>query len=112
LRFIRVDHLFQPISDHQYDESAAIIRTPDWNYFQHFFRPERGTWSKGAAESILRFDFPPADSRRMNSLAAKSRKGSLSAAEETELEHYREVGRLLELLQSKARLSLKRLASE
>jgi hypothetical protein len=73
-------------------------------------RPERGTWSKGAADSILRFDFPSADVRRMNTLAAKARRGSLSAAEEAELENYREVGRLLELLQSKARLSLKRLA--
>ena len=73
-------------------------------------RPERGTWSKGAAESILRFDFPPADVKRMNMLAAKARRGSLSAAQEAALENYREVGRLLELLQSKARLSLKRLA--
>jgi len=74
-------------------------------------RPERGTWSREAAESILRFEFPSADVRRMNSLAAKSRHGTLSPAEEEELENYREVGRLLELLQSKARLSLKRFAS-
>ena len=71
-------------------------------------RPESGTWSKDAAESILEFDFPPADVRRMNALAAKARRGALSAAEEGELENYRGVGRLLELLQSKARLSLKR----
>jgi hypothetical protein len=71
-------------------------------------RPESGTWSRQAAESILEFDFPPADVRRMNALAAKARQGALSAAEEAELENYRDVGRLLELLQSKARLSLKR----
>lgn len=70
-------------------------------------RPESGTWSRDAAESILEFDFPSADLRRMNALAAKARQGNLSAAEESELENYRDAGRLLELLQSKARLSLK-----
>jgi hypothetical protein len=73
--------------------------------------PRRGIWSREAAESILKFDFPTSDVRRMNSLAAKGRQGELTAEEEAELESYREVGRLLELLQSKARLSLKRLAS-
>jgi hypothetical protein len=71
-------------------------------------RPESGTWSREAAESILEFDFPLADVRRMNVLAAKARRGALSAAVEVELENYRGVGRLLELLQSKARVSLKR----
>jgi hypothetical protein len=71
-------------------------------------RPDTGKWSREAAESILEFDFPPADVRRMNSLAAKARQGTLSQKEETQLENYRGVGRLLELLQSKARLSLKR----
>jgi hypothetical protein len=72
------------------------------------FRPERGSWSKAAAESVLDFDFPPADVRRMNALAAKARQGTLSASEAEQLDNYRDVGRLLELLQSKARLSLKR----
>jgi hypothetical protein len=73
-------------------------------------RPELGAWSKEAAESILRFAFPADDVQRMNALAAKLRDSSLSAAEEAELENYRHVGRLLELLQSKARISLKRLS--
>ena len=74
-------------------------------------KPESGTWSKEAARSILQFGFPPTDLRRMNALAAKARRGSLSLAQEAELENYRDVGRLLELLQSKARLSLKRSSS-
>jgi len=71
-------------------------------------RPESGAWSKEAAESMLEFDFPPTDLERMNLLAAKAREGNLSPAENEELNNYRDVGRLLELLQSKARLSLKR----
>ncbi|MGA2751483.1 MAG: hypothetical protein ABSG59_22175 [Verrucomicrobiota bacterium] len=74
-------------------------------------RPDRATWSKEAAESILAFDFSPADARRMNLLASKARQGSLNVRQEAELENYRQVGRLLELLQSKARLSLKKTPS-
>jgi hypothetical protein len=74
-------------------------------------RPDHGTWSRAAAEAILEFAFPDEDVQRMNALAAKAREGSLSNGEEAELENYRHAGRLLELLQSKARLSLKRLAA-
>jgi len=72
-------------------------------------RPDAGTWSREAAESILRLDFPPADVERMNALAAKARQGSLAEPESAELENYRDAGRLLELLQSKARRSLQSL---
>lgn len=90
---------------------SVAIETTEAAILSRVIRPRHGTWSKAAAESILRFDFPASDVRRMNNLAAKAREGVLSPDEEAELENYREVGRLLELLQSKARLSLKRLAS-
>jgi hypothetical protein len=73
-------------------------------------RPDNGNWSKQAAEAILQFDFPASDVHRMNDLAAKARAGTLASADEAELENYRQVGRLLELMQSKARISLKRLS--
>jgi hypothetical protein len=74
-------------------------------------RADQGTWSKAAAEAVLQFAFPSGDVQRMNALAAKAREGCLSSGEEAELENYRHAGRLLELLQSKARLSLKRLVA-
>ena len=86
----------------------AAIETSEAAILSRVIRPDSGKWSRQAAESILEFDFPAADLRRMNALAAKAREGSLSAAQEAELDNYRDVGRLLELLQSKARLSLKR----
>ena len=90
------------VADTQTSEAAILSRV---------IRPDRGTWSKEAAESILRFDFPSTDIDQMNLLAAKARDGSLSSGELAELENYRRAGRLLELLQSKARLSLKRFVS-
>jgi hypothetical protein len=87
--------------------SAATESVPsEAEILCHVIRPDRGTWSRAAAEAILRFDFPPDDLQRMSTLAAKAREGSLSTGEQTELENYRHVGRVLELLQSKARLSL------
>lgn len=93
--------------------SAAIETVPsEADILSRVVRPDRGNWSKAAAaESILEFDFPPEDVARMDTLAAKAREGSLSPAEEAELENYRRAGRSLELLQSKARLSLKRLSA-
>lgn len=90
--------------------SAAAEPVPsEAEILSRVIRPDRGTWSREAAESVLQLDFPASDLERMNTLAAKAREGSLSASEEAELESYRHAGRLLELLQTKARLSLKQL---
>ena len=74
---------------------------------ERVIQPDRPNWSKAAAESILGFQFPPPDIERMNVLAAKARAGSATPDEQTEMNNYMGVGRLLELFQSKARLSLK-----
>jgi hypothetical protein len=88
---------------------SELTKTSEASILSRVIRPEIGAWSKEAAESLLEFDFPAADVKRMNMLAAKARRGVLSRAEANELDHYRNVGRLLELLQSKARRSLRRL---
>ncbi len=86
----------------------ASAQASEAEILSRVIRPDNGNWSKQAAEAILQFDFPASDVQRMNALAAKARAGTLADAEEAELENYRQVGRLLELMQSKARLSLKR----
>jgi hypothetical protein len=91
--------------------AATETITSEATILSRIIRPDNGNWSKEAAESLLEFDFPSSDVARMNLLAAKAREGSLSTSEETELQNYRHVGRLLELLQSKARLALKSLSS-
>jgi hypothetical protein len=83
-------------------ESAILSR---------LIEPENGNWSKDAAESILKLSFPTSDTNRMNVLAAKARLGSLSPDEQMETEIYMRAGRLVELLQSKARISLKQNAA-
>ncbi len=70
--------------------------------------PDQGDLSPEAARSILRIQLSETDHSRLNELAAKARDGSLTAAEERELDSYRNVGRLLELMKSHARRSLAR----
>jgi hypothetical protein len=82
------------------DNSEAAI-------FSRVVSPDNANFSPDAANSILQITFPQSDRDRMNMLAEKAREGSLTEQEATELENYRHVGRLLEVLKSKARLSLK-----
>jgi hypothetical protein len=60
------------------------------------------------ARTILKFGFDPEDHRRIDELSAKAQKGTLSPEERADLEEYVRVNTQLTILQSKARLSLKR----
>jgi hypothetical protein len=71
-------------------------------------KPERDDLSPEAARSFLKLEFDPEDLSRMHELALRAQAGSLTAAEESELESYRRIDRLLEVMQSKARRSLAR----
>jgi hypothetical protein len=59
------------------------------------------------AESILALDFPAKDAARIEELNAKVNEGTLTSAEEAELETYVNVGDLLAYWQSKARQALR-----
>jgi hypothetical protein len=70
-------------------------------------RPNSPTFSREAAQDILALDFDQADKDRMRHLSAKARAGTLSAKEDAEAGKYELVGHLLNIMQSKARRSLK-----
>jgi chromosome segregation and condensation protein ScpB len=70
-------------------------------------RPNLGGWPRAAAEAILTVTFDPQDRERMSQLMEKAKAGDLSAEEAEEMENYRHVGRLLELMKSRARRSLR-----
>jgi len=59
------------------------------------------------ARSILQLKFDQNDIDRINALAEKNRRGTLTETEQQELQSYLLVGHLLDLLHSKARLALK-----
>lgn len=74
--------------------------------------PENPDFTDAAARSILALRFGDADIQRMNALAAKARDGLLNEDETSQLHAYLFVGTVVDLMHSKARLSLKRHAAD
>ena len=70
-------------------------------------RPSEGDLPPEASRWLLRIRLSPEDCEKVNRLAAKARAGTLTADERSELDEIERVTSLLELMQSKARLSLK-----
>lgn len=75
--------------------------------FSRVLEPDRATLSAAAARAILALGFSPADQDRMRVLSAKAQEGTLSSAEQDEINNYERVGHILSLMKSKARRSLK-----
>lgn len=69
-------------------------------------QPERDGLPAAAARALLKLHFAEEDCARIHELAVKNQAGKLMAAERRELDGYLRVGRLLDLLGAKARLSL------
>lgn len=75
-----------------------------WN---RTIQPGVGDLSPQAAREWLRLQLSDSDIERVRELSHKANRGQLSSAEERELESYLNVGRTLEFLKAKARLSLR-----
>ena len=70
-------------------------------------RPEMGDLSAEAARGLLRLRLSDEDVERVRTLSGKANAGALGPAEAQELDYYLNVGRALEFLKAKARLSLR-----
>ncbi len=70
-------------------------------------RPSEGDLPPEASRWLLRVRLTAEDRERVNGLAAKARAGTLMPEERAELDEIERVTSFLELMQSKARLSLK-----
>jgi hypothetical protein len=88
--------------------TPAETETEIWN---RTIQPENGNLPLAAARAWLELKLSPGDRERINELSANAREGTLTAAEEQELDNYLNVGRALELLKAKARCSLERTAA-
>jgi len=74
-------------------------------------RPDNPSFGDEAARSILALRLDDADIERINVLAAKARQGELSEEQESQLDAYLFVGAVIDLMHSKARLSLEKNAA-
>jgi hypothetical protein len=74
-------------------------------------RPRAGTLSVAAARAWLQLDFAEEDRAKMRGLVQKAQQGELTQREEEELDGYRRAGRVIDMMHSKATLSLKKRSS-
>jgi hypothetical protein len=70
--------------------------------------PERGDLPLEVSRWLLGLRLSAEDHERVNRLAAKARAGTLTAEERLELDEIERVASLFELMQSKARVSLRK----
>lgn len=68
---------------------------------------DRGDLTPDVAQSVLRWQFTSRTTGRITKLSDRNNKGTITAQERQELEKYLRVGSLINILQAKARLSLK-----
>ena len=73
--------------------------------------PDRADMPVEAAHAVLDWKFSERATRQMRTLLDRNNKGVLTPDEEIELDRYRRVGMLLDLVQAKARVSLRRAES-
>ena len=86
---------------------AAEFSATEAEIWSRTIRPSEGDLSPEAAREWLRLQLSGADAERVRELSSKANSGQLTSIEERELENYLNVGRTLEFLKAKARLSLR-----
>jgi hypothetical protein len=74
--------------------------------------PEDPTLSQEFARAVLAVRFNDHATGRIRELLQKKNAGTITPAEESDLQKYLRVGQFLDLMQAKARLSLKSSASQ
>jgi len=81
--------------------------TTEAEIWSRAIRPDIGDMSPDAAREFLRLKISDSDAARVHELSTQANAGTLSPEEEQELDHYLSVGRTLEFIKAKARLSLR-----
>jgi hypothetical protein len=75
---------------------------------QEVIGADQGDLTPEVAQSVLRWKFTDRAVTRINDLAARNNQGTTTDAEREELAKYLRVGSLVNIIQAKARVSLKR----
>ena len=84
--------------------NATLTEVEIWN---RAIQPETGDLAEATARELLRLHLVEDDQQRVRHLSTKANAGTLSISEEQELDSYLNVGRAIEFLKAKARLSLR-----
>jgi hypothetical protein len=88
-------------------QQDATVST-DSAILSRLIRPEQDDLSNEAAQALLGLHFDGSDLDRLHELVTKNQDDLLTPAERAELESYLRISSFLDLMQAKARRSLKR----
>jgi hypothetical protein len=88
--------------------SAAHAGNNECAILARLVQPDGDGLSPEAARAILKLEFSKQDQERMHELTLKNQEETLTEDDRKELEVYLRIGRFLDLLCAKARLSLKK----
>lgn len=100
-------------SRHEADSSASFpvgsgMSGTEAAIWGRVFNPDQNEMSEVEARYLLRVDLVAADKQRAQDLLVKNREDALTPEEQVELDGYRRVGYLLDLMHAKARRALKK----
>jgi len=82
----------------------------DSDILEHVVSKVKGGFDPEAARAILELKFDSDATKRIRRLLQKNNRGTISAEERVTLEKFLRVGKFIDLLHAKARLSLKEAA--
>ena len=82
--------------------------TDEAGILNRLVKAKRPDFSPEIAAAILQLEFDQKDRDRMHELAIKGQEGRLTTKEESELDSYRRIGYFVDLMRSKARITLKK----
>ena len=83
-----------------------IVKGSQAAILDRVIQPGQGGWSKAAARSILDLQFKDTDLKRLAKLMERNQGGEITADESIELDNYRSIGRLIDLMKTRAPQSL------
>jgi hypothetical protein len=86
---------------------ARSTAISDAEVLEHVVSPVKGGMHPDAARAILDLKFDKDATKRIRQLLQKNNRGTISADERVTLEKFLRVGKFIDLLHAKARLSLK-----
>ncbi len=86
---------------------ARSTTISDADILEHVVSPVKGGMDPDAARAILELKFDRGATKLIRQLLQKNNRGSISAEERVTLEKFLRVGKFIDLLHAKARLSLK-----
>ena len=90
----------------------ATESTTETAILARIIAPDDPGLNRQFAQAVLSFAFRPDDQERMQQLSEKASEGTLTPDEQEEMDSYERVGHFISILQSKARMSLKRITPD